>query len=240
LDRVAEQFISPRFQQCHVGLTFSDKKIIPRNSEQVRTDGSSVGIPPVSRTRKTSEFRSEQFLGREKPSEFRSEPFLERETPSEFRSEPNLGKRKPSEFPSEPFLERENPSEFRSEQFLDEKTSEFRSEPFSEKKYLGIPFRIIFGREKTWEKTTFSGASLNFNISRNPVPFRVMEWTLPKYSESHGMSTLFRGMTKTIPSLFRGIFSERNFDGNPSVMLVVKDNLPRTVGTVNLVFLKIV
>jgi hypothetical protein len=30
------------------------------------------------------------------------------------------------------------------------------------------------------------------------------------------MSTLFREMTKTVPSLFRGIFSERNFDGNPS------------------------
>jgi hypothetical protein len=155
--------------QLLLGLTFSDKKIIPRNSEQVGTDGSSVGIPPVSRKRKTSEFRSEQFLETEKPSEFRSEPFLERETPSEFRSEPfleretpsefrsepNLGKRKPSEFHSEPFLERENPSEFRSEPFLDEKTSEIRSEPFSEKKYLGIPFRIIFRREKTWEKDEF-------------------------------------------------------------------------------------
>ncbi len=45
-----------------VGLPFSDNKIIPRNMEQVGTDGSSVGIPPVSRKRKTSEFRSEPFL----------------------------------------------------------------------------------------------------------------------------------------------------------------------------------
>jgi hypothetical protein len=30
------------------------------------------------------------------------------------------------------------------------------------------------------------------------------------------MSTLFRGITKTVPSLFRGIFSEQNFDGNPT------------------------
>jgi hypothetical protein len=30
------------------------------------------------------------------------------------------------------------------------------------------------------------------------------------------MSTFFRGITKTVPSLFGGIFSERNFDGNPS------------------------
>ncbi len=41
-----------------------------------------------------------------------------------------------------------------------------------------------------------------------------MEWTLLKYSESHGMSSLFLRITKTVPSLFRGIFSERNFDGN--------------------------
>jgi hypothetical protein len=26
----------------------------------------------------------------------------------------------------------------------------------------------------------------------------------------------FRGITETIPSLFRGFFSERNFDGNPN------------------------
>jgi hypothetical protein len=42
-----------------LGLPFSDKKIIPRNTEQDGTGGSSVGIPPVSRKRKTSEFRSE-------------------------------------------------------------------------------------------------------------------------------------------------------------------------------------
>jgi hypothetical protein len=44
---------------------------------------------------------------------------------------------------------------------------------------------------------------------------RVTEWTLPKYSESHGMSTLF-GITKTVPGVFRRIFSEQNFDGNPN------------------------
>jgi hypothetical protein len=58
-------------------------------------------------------------------------------------------------------------------------------------------------------------ASLNLIILWDCVSFRVMEWTLPKYSESHGMSSLFRGITKTVPSQFRGIFSERNFDGNP-------------------------
>jgi hypothetical protein len=73
-----------------LGLPFSDKKIIPLNTEQDGTDDSSVGIPPVSSKRKTSEFRSEPFLGSYKPSEFRSEPFLEREKPWEFHSKPFL------------------------------------------------------------------------------------------------------------------------------------------------------
>jgi hypothetical protein len=72
-------------------LPFSDKKIIPRNTEQDRTDGSSDGIPPVSQKRKTFEFRSELFLGREKSSAFRSEPFLGIEKPSVFCSEPFFG-----------------------------------------------------------------------------------------------------------------------------------------------------
>ncbi len=140
-------------------MPFSEKKKIPRNSEQVGTDGSSVGIPPVSRKRKTSEFHSEPFLGRETPSEFCSEPFIGREKPSEFRSEPFLGR---------------------------ENSSEFRSEPFLDVKNLGIPFRIIFGTEKTSEfrSKSFSeeknlgkgrlllAVSLNFNISQNSVPFR--------------------------------------------------------------------
>jgi hypothetical protein len=40
---------------------------------------------------------------------------------------------------------------------------------------------------------------------------------------------LFRGITKTVPSLFRGFFSELNFDGNPRQMSpfgeVGEDNL---------------
>jgi hypothetical protein len=38
---------------------------------------------------------------------------------------------------------------FLSEPFSEEKTLEFCSEPFLEEKKLGIPFRIIFGRENT-------------------------------------------------------------------------------------------
>ncbi len=66
-------------------------------------------------------------------------------------------------------------------------------------------------------KTTFVSCFVklhNFAEFRS-VSFRVTEWTLLKYSEPHGMSTLFRGITKTVPSLFRGIFSEQNSDGNP-------------------------
>ncbi len=104
-----------------VGLPFSDKKIIPRNTEQDGTDGSSVGILPVSRKRKTSEFCSKPFLGREKPLEFRSKPFSDKK---------NLGILFQTIFGRE-------------------KTSEFRSDHFWKRKNLGIPFRTIFGKEET-------------------------------------------------------------------------------------------
>ncbi len=47
------------------------------------------------------------------------------------------------------------------------------------------------------------------------VPFRASELAPPQKSECLGMSTFFRGITETIPSLFRGIFSERNSVPNP-------------------------
>jgi hypothetical protein len=53
-------------KMAYIGLPFSDKKIIPWNTEQDGTDGSSVRIPPVSRKRKIAKFRSEPFLGSEK------------------------------------------------------------------------------------------------------------------------------------------------------------------------------
>jgi hypothetical protein len=46
-------------------------------------------------------------------------------------------------------------------------------------------------------------------------PFRASELALPRNSECLGMSTFFRGMTVTVQSLFRGIFSERNSVLNP-------------------------
>jgi hypothetical protein len=38
--------------------------------------------------------------------------------------------------------------------------------------------------------------------------FRASELALPRNSECLGMSTFFRGITETVPSLFRGIFSD--------------------------------
>jgi hypothetical protein len=81
-----------------IGLPFPDNKIIPRNTKQDGTEGSFVGIPSVSQKRKTLEFRSEPFLGREKP--FHSKPF----SMVEFLSEP-FSEEKTSEFHSELFSE---------------------------------------------------------------------------------------------------------------------------------------
>ncbi len=58
----------------------------------------------------------------------------------------------------------------------------------------------------------------NFIFSRNlfrSFPFRTSEWAILRGTKFRGISIFFRGITKTVPSIFRGIFSERNFDGNP-------------------------
>jgi hypothetical protein len=65
-----------------------------------------------------------------------STEYARRTDGSSIRIPPVSQKRKTSEFRSEPFLGREKPLEFRSEPFLDEKN-------------IGIPFQIIFEREKT-------------------------------------------------------------------------------------------
>jgi hypothetical protein len=95
------------------------------------------------RKRKTSEFRSEPFLGREKPLEFHSKPFLGREKPSKFRSKPFLG--------------REKPLEFRFKPFLDEKISQFHSEPFSEEKKPQNSVLNHFQKRKIFGTRNFDG-----------------------------------------------------------------------------------
>ena len=61
------------------------------------------------------------------------------------------------------------------------------------------------------EKTSFFRG-----IPFRSLPFRASELTLPCTSKCLGMSTFFCGITKNVPSLFRGIFSEQNSVANPS------------------------
>jgi hypothetical protein len=63
----------------------------------------------------------------------------------------------------------------------------------------------------------FRKTSFFRGIPLRSVPFRASELALPRNSECLGMSTFFRGITETIPSLFRGIFSERKFRSQPYV-----------------------
>jgi hypothetical protein len=96
---------------------------------------------------------------------------------------------KPRNSGSNHFSKEKNPWNSVPNLFWMRKTSEFYSEPFLEEKK-----------------------------PQNSVPFCFFPsygMTVPRHSESNGISTLFCGITKTVPSLFRGIFSERNFDGNP-------------------------
>ncbi len=67
---------------------------------------------------------------------------------------------------------------------------------------------------KRWPK--FCETIFFRGIPFRSVPFRASELALPRNSECLGMSTFFRGITETVPSLFRGIFSERNSVPNPS------------------------
>jgi hypothetical protein len=108
-----------------LGLPFSDKKIFPRNTKQDGTDGSSVGIPSVSRKRKTSEFGSEPFLVREKP--FHSKPFS---IIKPWNSFPNhFQKRKLRNFVPNYFRKKKN-SEFHSDHFRKRKHLKISSKPF--------------------------------------------------------------------------------------------------------------
>ncbi len=67
------------------------------------------------------------------------------------------------------------------------------------------------------EATHFYGILAVFRgIPFRSVSFRASELALPRNTECIGMSTFFRGITEDVPSLFRGIFSERNSVPNPS------------------------
>ncbi len=51
---------------------------------------------------------------------------------------------------------------------------------------------------------------------QNSVPVPNLETGYSEYTEFRERSTFFHGITKTVPSVFRGIISEHNFDGNPN------------------------
>ena len=64
---------------------------------------------------------------------------------------------------------------------------------------------------------------LHFFVEFHSAPFR----SVPSFGIDssvilgmHRMSTFIRGITETVPSLFRGIFSERNSVPNPSHMII--------------------
>ncbi len=57
---------------------------------------------------------------------------------------------------------------------------------------------------------------LIFSAEFHSVPFQASELALPWNSECLGMNVFFRGRTEIVPSLFRGIFSERNCVPNPN------------------------
>jgi hypothetical protein len=80
-----------------------------------------MGILPVSQKRKTLEFRSGPFLGREKPSELRFKPFLDdKNLGIPFRT--ILGREKSSEFRSEPVFGKENSRKSVPNHFWEQKT----------------------------------------------------------------------------------------------------------------------
>jgi hypothetical protein len=88
-----------------------------------------------------------------------------------------------------------------------------------EKKYRRklSAFRPKHVFDKRMLSILFAGAGFFVTLiySCHFLPFRASESTLPETLECLGMSTFFRGITKPIPSLFRGVFSEQNSVANP-------------------------
>jgi hypothetical protein len=128
-----------------IGLPFSDKKIIPQDTEQDGTDGSSVGISPVSQKKKPQN---------SVPNHFSKEKNPQNAVPNHFWMRKTLG-----------IL-------FRTI-FGREKPRKSVPNHFRKRKNLGIPFRIIFRREKTSEKTAFVSCFVNLHyfVEFRSVPF---------------------------------------------------------------------
>jgi hypothetical protein len=100
------------------------------------------------------------------------------------------------------------------------KTLEIFSEPLSKRKNF---WKLVSKHDVFYEK---SFCCCYFGL-QNSVPFRFEPRNVRfrEQTEVRERSTFFRGITKTVPILFCGIFSERNFNGNhictaPSVILI--------------------
>jgi hypothetical protein len=158
-----------------------------------------------------SEFRL--FCGREKPRNSAPNYFSEEKNPR--NSVPNYFSedKNPSNSILNHFSEEKNPRNSVPNNFWMRKTSEFCSELFSEEKKPWNSVPNHFRKRKNLGKTTFVSCFVKPNYFRG---FRFVPSYGMDSSEILGMSTLFRRITKTIPSLFCGIFSEQNFDGNPT------------------------
>ncbi len=132
---------------------------------------------------------------------------------------------------SDPFSE-EKTSEFRSKPFLEEKkTRNSIPNHFRKRKHLKIRSKQFLGTENTRKTMTFVSCFVKLHYFRG-IPFRSVRFRTTKLilsmnTEFCRMSTFFRGITKTVLSLFCGICSERNFDGNPSARLWYCWHAPR-------------
>jgi len=179
----------------------NSRNSVPNPSAEEKTTRNSV---PLNKKRsELSEFPSEHFSGRENNSESLSvdtkieeysQNFLQRKTKQHgipFRGK-NIEANCRNSVPNH--SAKEKPAQHKIWQpkisiivfdvgvIIEAVRCEFRKTSF----FRGIPFRS--------------------------VPFRASELALPRNSECLGMSTFFRGITEIIPSLFCGIFSERNSD----------------------------
>ena len=194
-----------------LGLGISDKKIIPRKTESTEQMVISDGIPAVPRNRKPSEFRSEPFRGRENSSEVRS---IEQKYKQTLRIAFQTLQRKRKQLG---ILFRGKNIKANCQNSVPNHSPE--EKPAQHKTRQPKISIIVFDVRVIIEavRCEFRKTSFFHGIPFRSVPFRASELALPRNSECIGMSTFFRGITEIIPSLFRGIFSERNSVPNPSL-----------------------
>ncbi len=134
--------------------------------------------------------------------------------------------RKLSEFHSKPFRWRENNSEFCSLKRKIGQTLGMLVRAITKKRKqlqnaVAESFKTSV-RKTTFEVSCYFGCFAKLIFSRNAIPFRASELVLPRNWECLGMSTFFSRITETVPSLCRGIISERNSVPNSTPLFTSK------------------